>query len=319
MTQPASGRQRRFPDWRSFDERARRGAATAAIARAEALDPRLHAFVEIAAAACEPAAGVLTGMPYAAKDIFAANNRLPTCGLDHGVDLGFAGDAEVLRRLDRAGAVRIGFCTMTELAYEPSGFNSRQARARNPWNSDFITGGSSSGSAVAVASGIATIALGSDTGGSVRIPAQACGVTAWKPTAGRVPADGAMPLAPTLDTVGLLARSAADLAAPAAVMLDDVAGAPPVRRAVVLTDILDQADAAVRNACSAGIGAIEAAGVVAVAAQRSVRHRGGRCARAGRDAGGSRARSSLPSRRLVGGPDAAQAAEEGTDDRRRNA
>ncbi len=200
-------------------------------------------------------------MPYAAKDIFATHGRRPTCGLDRGVDLGIAGDAEVLRRFDRAGAVRIGFCTMTELAYEPSGFNSRQARARNPWNPDFIAGGSSSGSAVAVASGIAMIALGSDTGGSVRIPAQACGVSAWKPTAGRVPAAGAMALAPTLDTIGLLARGASDLAAPAAVMLDDAADVPPVRRAVVLADILDAADAAVRNACMAGIGAIEAAGV----------------------------------------------------------
>ena len=261
MSPVVSGELRRYPGWASLDAEARGRAATAAIARAKVLDPQLHAFVELESAVREVRAGTLAGLPYAAKDIFATNGRLPTCGLAHGIDLGIAGDAEVLRRLDRAGAVRIGFCTMTELAYEPSGFNSRQVRARNPWNPDFITGGSSSGSAVAVASGIAVTALGSDTGGSVRIPAQACGVTAWKPTAGRVFAEGAMALAPTLDTIGLLARGAADLAAPAAVMLDDAANVPPVRRAVVLADILDSADAAVRNACSAGIGAIEAAGV----------------------------------------------------------
>ena len=100
---------------------------------------------------------------------------------------------------------------MTELAYEPSGFNDGLGRVKNPWNLDFISGGSSSGSAVAVASGIVTAALGSDTGGSLRIPAFACGVTAWKPTHGLVSVKGAMPLAPTLDSIGLLARSANDM------------------------------------------------------------------------------------------------------------
>ena len=94
---------------------------------------------------------------------------------------------------------------------------------RNPWNPDFICGGSSSGSAAAVASGTVTIALGSDTGGSLRIPAQACGITAWKPTWGAVSTRGAMPLAPTLDTIGLLARGAADMHAAATVLADPAA------------------------------------------------------------------------------------------------
>ena len=84
----------------------------------------------------------------------------------------------------------IGFTQMTELAYEPSGFNASRGRVKNPWSLDYISGGSSSGSAAAVASGAVVAALGSDTGGSVRIPAHACGITAWKPTYGAVSAQG---------------------------------------------------------------------------------------------------------------------------------
>ena len=200
-------------------------------------------------------------MPYAAKDIFATTGRRPTCGLKRGVDIGFPGDAEVLRLLDQAGGVRIGFCAMTELAYEPSGYSRHQPPARNPWNIDFIPGGSSSGSAVAVASGSVFFALGSDTGGSVRIPAHACGVTAWKPTFDSVSTVGAMVLAPTLDTIGLLARSAADLAAPAAILFKQTCDVRPIERVVVLGDLLAAAQPAVRSACEAGIEAIAATGV----------------------------------------------------------
>src|SRR5499426_3537284 len=135
---------------------------------------------------------------------------------------------------------------MTELAYEPSGFNATRGRVRNPWNLDFISGGSSSGSAAAVASGAVVAALGSDTGGSLRIPAHACGVTALKPSYGLVSTRGAMALAPTLDTVGLLARSANDV-----LLLQPFMESPqattPVRRAVVADDVAAECDPPIRR------------------------------------------------------------------------
>ncbi len=253
---------RGFPDWASLDEEARRAAAGAALARAGRLEPSLHAYISLASRVPPAAAGALAGMPYAAKDIFATAGRQPTCGLAHGIDIGCSGNAEVLRRLGDNGAVSIGFCTMTELAYEPSGYSTQQAAAVNPWSADFITGGSSSGSAVAVSSGSAVFALGSDTGGSVRIPAQACGVAAWKPTAGLVSTRGAMALAPTLDTIGILARSFDDLAAPAKILAgDDRPAAPSIECVTVFAGLMAAAEPAVRRACEDGIAAIAATGI----------------------------------------------------------
>jgi len=153
-------------------------------------------------------------------------------------DFGLNGYADVLRLLDDAGACRVGFTAMTELAYEPSGYNAVCAYPRNPWNLDFITGGSSSGSAVAVTSGAATIALGSDTGGSIRIPSHCTGATGWKPSWGAVSVTGTLPLAPFLDCVGLLARSAADLAPAAVVLAATVAPQRAIESVVVLADAL---------------------------------------------------------------------------------
>jgi aspartyl-tRNA(Asn)/glutamyl-tRNA(Gln) amidotransferase subunit A len=251
-------------DWSSLAQHARHAAAVAALENARLLEPRLHAFVTLSDSARVTAEGAIAGMPYGVKDIFAAKGRQPTCGLDRGMDIGFSDDAEILRRLDQSGAVRIGFCTMTEFAYEPSGYNAVRVPARNPWNIDFIPGGSSSGSAVAVASGSVAFALGSDTGGSVRIPAQACGVTAWKPTIGRVSTEGAMALAPTLDTIGVLARGAADLAGPARVLCHDRPDTHPIVRLAVLADLLATAEPDVRRACETGVEAIAATGVVEI-------------------------------------------------------
>lgn len=254
-------RSPRFPDWQNLGEKTQRIAAGAALDLAERLQSRLHAFVSLASSLPAPGEGELAGMPYAIKDIFATMGRHPTSGLDHGLDLGHAGDAEALARLDKSGAIRIGFCTMTELAFEPSGYSTSQIQARNPWNADFITGGSSSGSAVAVASGAVNFALGSDTGGSIRIPAQACGVTALKPTFGAISTQGAIVLAPTLDTIGILARSAADLGAPARILIGYKPDPRPVERIVVLADLLAAAEPAIRHAFEAGIDAIAATGI----------------------------------------------------------
>ena len=226
----------RIPDWTSLDAAARRRWLANARERAETLDAALNAFVTI-----EPARaggdGALHGMPYAAKDMLRTPAHRPSGGLAGADDLGIAGNSDLLDRLDAGGANRIGFTQMTELAYEPSGFNASRGRVRNPWSLDHVTGGSSSGSAAAVASGAVAVALGSDTGGSLRIPAHCCGVTAWKPTYGLVSTRGAMPLAPTLDTIGLLAHSAADLI-PAALILGDLPASAPIRKVVVLRDVV---------------------------------------------------------------------------------
>ena len=168
--------------------------------------------------------------------------------------------ATVLDLLDRAGGRRIGYTAMTELAYEPSGYNAVHGRVGNPWNVDFISGGSSSGSAAAVASGSVVFALGSDTGGSLRIPAHCCGVTAWKPSYGAVSAAGSIALAPTLDTIGLLARSASDMVAPAHILFESRQTAM-IGKAIVASDVLDLAEAPIGKACRDGIDAIADCGV----------------------------------------------------------
>jgi aspartyl-tRNA(Asn)/glutamyl-tRNA(Gln) amidotransferase subunit A len=226
----------RISDWTSLDATARRRWLANASERAEALDAVLNAFVAVERA--QPrSGGALDGLPYAAKDMLRTPAHRPSGGLTGAGDLGIAGDSDLLDRFDAAGANLIGFTQMTELAYEPSGFNASRGRVRNPWSLDHVTGGSSSGSAAAVASGAVAVALGSDTGGSLRIPAHCCGVTAWKPTYGLVSTRGAMPLAPTLDTIGLLARSAADLL-PAAPVLADLPASSPIRRIAVLRDAI---------------------------------------------------------------------------------
>ncbi len=251
----------RFKDWSLLDAVERRQVGALASARARALEPILNAYACIRSEPENPAAGRLGTMPYAAKDIFAAPDRQPFGGLlQPQAVTGHYADA--LRLLDEAGGIRIGYTALTELAYEPSGYNAGHGRVRNPWNPDFISGGSSSGSAAAVASGSAVIALGSDTGGSLRIPAHCCGLTAWKPTYGAVSTRGALPLAPTLDTVGLLARSAADLE-PGVDALGSELPAPeaPLRAAVIVRGALGAAHPSVRKACQDGIEAIAAAGV----------------------------------------------------------
>ena len=200
-------------------------------------------------------------MPYAAKDIFVDPTHHPKAGLAEVVEFGLGSRSDALRRLEDAGAWRIGFTAMTELAYEPSGYNSVSIYPRNPWNLEFVPGGSSSGSAVAVASGSVVIALGSDTGGSVRIPSHCSGVTGWKPTWGAVSAAGALPLAPFLDCIGLLARSAADLLPAATVLTAGTRSQAEIERVVVLRDALDGAETSVRQSCQNGIDAIQACGV----------------------------------------------------------
>jgi len=237
-----------------------------ALRQAKRLDERLHAFVEFSNEHSRPSGtGPLQSQYYAAKDLFITDSHRPRAGLKEWITID-AKPAVALSLLDAAGARCLGFTAMTELAYEPSGYNAVCERARNPWNIDCIPGGSSSGSAVAVASGSADFALGSDTGGSIRIPAHCCGVTGWKPTWGSVSAQGVVPLAPFLDCVGLLARSAADLAPAADVLLGAQAPPRPIAKIAIAADALQETEPSVRRACEDGIAALEALGVSATRA-----------------------------------------------------
>jgi aspartyl-tRNA(Asn)/glutamyl-tRNA(Gln) amidotransferase subunit A len=158
--------------------------------------------------------GPLHGVPLGLKDLFNTAGVKTTGGSKILADSVPAADATVVARLKDAGAVVLGKLNMHEFAYGPEGINAHYGNARNPWDAarSRIAGGSSSGSGVAVAAGLAPLALGSDTGGSIRIPAALCGITGLKPTYGRASRAGALPLSWSMDHVGPMARSAADCA-----------------------------------------------------------------------------------------------------------
>ena len=167
--------------------------------------------------------GSLHGIPIAVKDLFCTKGVPTTAGskLFAGYVPGY--DAAVVERLNAAGAVLIGKTGLHELAYGITSNNPHYGPVRNPWDRERIPGGSSGGSGAAVAAGIVPMAMGSDTGGSIRIPASYCGVVGLKPTYGRVSRHGVLPLGFTLDHVGPLTRSVRDAAA----ILNAIAGHDP--------------------------------------------------------------------------------------------
>jgi len=167
--------------------------------------------------------GPLHGIPLAHKDMFYLVGRACSCG--SAIRRDFVPDvtATAIARLGAAGAYVWGGLNMAEFALNPTGHNRHFGDCRNPWNPDFITGGSSSGSGASVAARFNYAALGSDTGGSIRLPASACGVTGIKPTQTRVSRFGAMPLSFSCDNVGPLARTARDCA----ILLRAIAGHDP--------------------------------------------------------------------------------------------
>jgi aspartyl-tRNA(Asn)/glutamyl-tRNA(Gln) amidotransferase subunit A len=154
--------------------------------------------------------GPLHGIPVAVKDLVDTAGLRTTMGSRHFADHVPEHDAECVRLLREAGAVVVGKTVTHEFAYGPTGDQSAHGPARNPYRPAAMSGGSSAGSAVAVAAGIVPLAVGTDTGGSVRIPAACCGVTGLRPTSGAVAGDGVFPLSPTLDAVGPIARTAGD-------------------------------------------------------------------------------------------------------------
>ena len=208
----------------------RRGEVTSvelverALARAHAWQPSINAFSQLwPEEALSEAMRVdadrgserrpYAGVPVAVKDLFDVAGHETT-----GCCAAFRGrladrDAQVVERLRAAGLVLIGKTNQHELAAGGTNLASDCGRTGNPWDPARITGGSSGGSGAAVAAGVVPWALGSDTGGSIRIPAALCGCFGLKPTHGRWPLDGVMPLAPSMDCPGPMARTAADLAA----------------------------------------------------------------------------------------------------------
>jgi len=154
----------------------------------------------------------LWGVPMAHKSLTYRDSFPSACGSHLGDLLQPQPTATTLKALERAGSINLGQLHMTELAFDPTGVNACIGDCRNPWQSDYIPGGSSSGSAVAVATRCVFGALGSDTAGSIRIPSALCGVTGLKPTYGQVSRHGTMPLSGSHDHIGPLARTARDCA-----------------------------------------------------------------------------------------------------------
>jgi aspartyl-tRNA(Asn)/glutamyl-tRNA(Gln) amidotransferase subunit A len=203
------------------------------VARIEKCNPSLNAFIDVGAERALDAArtaekeiragralGPLHGVPIALKDIIDVAGLRTTCHSKIMQNHVAQGDAFVVSKLRASGAVLIGKLSLHEFAYGGPSFDLPYPPARNPWNRAHHPGGSSSGSGAAVAAGLVPLSLGTDTGGSVRNPAGACGIAGLKPTYGLVSRRGVFPLSFTLDHVGPLARSAEDIA----LLLDTIAG-----------------------------------------------------------------------------------------------
>lgn len=220
--------------------------AEAVLARIEALEPRINAYITVAAGQAladarrcdaELAAGrdrgPLHGIPLAVKDLFDTAGLRTTAGSRILAGRVPEEDAESVARLRAAGAVVVGKTNLNEFACGVTTTNAHYGDTANPWDLARTAGGSSGGSAAALAAGMCTVAVGTDTGGSIRIPAALCGVVGLKPTYGRVSCRGIMPLSWEQDHAGPMARSVWDAAAMLNVMAGWDPGDPATRRAPV--------------------------------------------------------------------------------------
>lgn len=224
----------------------------ACLARIEQLNPNINAFITVMhdsaladarAAEAEIAAGnwrgPLHGIPIGLKDLVDTAGVKTTCGSALFADRIPTEDAHIVRLLKEAGAVIIGKQNMQEFAYGGTSTSSHFGPVHNPWDLDRIAGGSSGGSAAAVATGMCFGAIGTDTGGSVREPAAFCGITGLKPTYGRISTRGVFPLSYSLDHVGPLCRNVRDTA----LMLQAIAGYDPLDTTTVDWPIDSYSDA----------------------------------------------------------------------------
>ena len=206
---------------------------TSCLARIERFNPTINAFITVMHESALDQAreaeeeivagnwrGPLHGIPIGLKDLIDTAGVKTTCASALFAERVPTEDAEIVRRLKRAGAVLIGKQNLQEFAWGGTSTSSYFGPVHNPWDLDRIAGGSSGGSAAAVATGMCFAAIGTDTGGSVREPAAFCGIVGLKPTYGRVSTRGVFPLSPSLDHVGPLCRNVADTA----LMLEVIAG-----------------------------------------------------------------------------------------------
>jgi aspartyl-tRNA(Asn)/glutamyl-tRNA(Gln) amidotransferase subunit A len=212
-------------------------------------------------------ASPLAGLPVSIKDLFDVAGERTLAGSKALDDAPPAHqDAPIVARLRAAGAVLIGRTNMTEFAFSGVGINPHYGTPGNPYDRKRIPGGSSAGAPVSVADGMAVVAIGTDTGGSVRIPAAFCGTVGLKPTQTRIPRDGATPLSPTLDSVGPLANSVACCAVADAVMAGEPAVVPELiepaglRLGLPRTVVLDDLEAEVAGAFERALGVLSRAG-----------------------------------------------------------
>jgi aspartyl-tRNA(Asn)/glutamyl-tRNA(Gln) amidotransferase subunit A len=213
--------------------------------------------------------GALDGAIVSIKDLFDVAGEVTRAGSRVLFDEGLVAkaDAPIVQRLRAAGAVIVAKTNMSEFAFSGVGANPHFGTPGNPFDRTRVSGGSTSGGAVAVADGMCDIAIGSDTGGSTRIPAALCGIVGWKPSQQRVPTDGAFPLSFTLDSIGPMAKTVTECAAADAVMAGQTPIAPdPAPLAGLRLGILqglpfEGIDQTVSAAWSAAIGKVGQAGV----------------------------------------------------------
>lgn len=211
----------------------------------------------------------LAGIPVSVKDLFDVAGDITRAGSRVLADAAPAkSDATAVRRLRQAGAIIVGRTNMVEFAFSGLGLNPHYGTPKNPWDraTGRIPGGSSSGAAVSVTDGMAAMGLGTDTGGSVRIPAALCGLTGFKPTARRIPKDGTFPLSTTLDSIGPIARSVACCALVDSILAGEAPQLPPalplagLRLGVVQDYVLEGLDSTVAAAFAKALSRLSQAG-----------------------------------------------------------
>ncbi len=251
-------------------------------ARIESRNSTLNAYISVNSSAEEEARqlevelqagqwrGPLHGIPISLKDIIDVEGTATTAGSAvFGEGRQAKTDAALVKRLHAGGAVILGKTNLHEFAYGVTSENPHFGTVGNPWNSELIAGGSSGGSAVSVATRMCFGSVGTDTRGSIRIPAACCGVTGFKPTLGKVPMDGVIPLSPTLDHAGPIARSVEDAAVLASILCQDPSlepfrfrfEPPPQVTLGICPYFLDRVDPEIEQAVWSGIDVLKQAGL----------------------------------------------------------